>query len=218
MELDHLAISAATLADGAAYVENLFGVTLAPGGVHDALGTHNRLLSLGPDLYLEVIAVNPEGRAPGRPRWFDLDRFTGAPRLTNWILRCGDLPSALEQAPDGTGSIIELQRGDLRWRMAVPETGVLPLDGIAPALIEWQDGGHPAGRLPDSGCRLTSLRVCHPDVARISRAYGAIGRTEMVEGPPALEAVFETPKGRVLLTDRNTPAGGSDPAAIATSR
>ena len=48
LELDHLAVSAASLAEGAAAVEAVLGVTLAPGGVHPHMGTHNRLLSLGP--------------------------------------------------------------------------------------------------------------------------------------------------------------------------
>ena len=60
-------------------------------------------LSLGAGEYMEVIAVNPAAPPPGRPRWFDLDRFTGAPRITNWILRCDDLDAALSLAPPGTG-------------------------------------------------------------------------------------------------------------------
>ena len=38
---------------------------LESGGRHPHMGTHNRLLSLGPDLYLEVIAVDPDARSAG---------------------------------------------------------------------------------------------------------------------------------------------------------
>ncbi len=54
---DHLAISAASLEQGALAVEAMLGVGLEPGGKHAFMGTHNRLLSLGPGEYLEVIAI-----------------------------------------------------------------------------------------------------------------------------------------------------------------
>ena len=200
MQLDHLAICAGNLDDGVAFAEALFGVELAPGGTHEVMGTHNRLLSLGPDVYLEVIAIDPAGRDPGRPRWFDLDRFEGLPRLTNWIVRCDDLEATLAQAPEGTGAIMELERGDLRWRMAVPDSGVLPFDGLAPAVIEWQGAAHPAPRLPDRGCRLVSLEVGHPAGADLAAHYpGLVGPVHISSAASGLRATFDTPKGRVTL-------------------
>ena len=74
MRLDHLAVSAATLAEGTAHVEAALGIVLEPGGRHDRMGTHNRLLGLG-DIYLEVIATDPDAPEPAWPRWFDLDNF-----------------------------------------------------------------------------------------------------------------------------------------------
>ncbi len=132
LKLDHLALSAMTLADGVAHVRDTLGVELAQGGEHAAMGTHNRLLSLGPTVYLEVIAINPAAPYPGRPRWFDLDNFSGPPRLTNWVAQTDDLDRALALAPTGCGAPMALERGDLRWRMAVPENGKLPFDGAFP--------------------------------------------------------------------------------------
>uniref|UniRef100_UPI0039B8CB19 VOC family protein n=1 Tax=Albidovulum sp. TaxID=1872424 RepID=UPI0039B8CB19 len=83
---DHLAVSAASLDYGARVVEAALGIGLESGGKHPFMGTHNRLLSLGPGEYLEVIAIDPEAPGPERPRWFRLDTFTGPPRLTNWVL------------------------------------------------------------------------------------------------------------------------------------
>ena len=45
---DHIAVSATTLEERAAAVEAALGVTLEPGGRHGFMGTHNRLLRLGP--------------------------------------------------------------------------------------------------------------------------------------------------------------------------
>jgi hypothetical protein len=58
--LDHIAVVARSLEEGATYVEAVLGIGLSPGGKHDHMGTHNRLLSLGPHCYLEVISVDPD--------------------------------------------------------------------------------------------------------------------------------------------------------------
>ena len=199
--LDHLVICATDLDRGTAETEALLGVVLEPGGQHPVMGTHNRLLSLGPDLYLEVIAIDRESRPPGRARWFDLGRFSGPSRLAAWVVACDDLKATLEAAPAGAGTPLALARDDLRWRMAVPETGVLPFGGCYPALIEWQDGGHPAPRLPDSGCRLRSLRVRHPQAGALAAGLPDLGddRVGVETGPAALIAEIDTPDGVVTL-------------------
>jgi len=201
--LDHLAVCAETLDEGSAAVERTLGVRLAPGGKHPAMGTHNRLLRLSPGLYLEVIAVDPDAPPPGRPRWFDLDNFRGAPRLTNWVARCDDLTGMLSRAPDGSGDIMDLARGELRWQMAVPEDGKLPFGGAFPALISWQGTKHPEAILPDSGCRLVSLDIYHPQAEALRRALSGLIDEPMLavhEAPGrALRALIDTPSGRKVL-------------------
>jgi hypothetical protein len=44
------------------------------GGVHEKMGTYNRVLKLGQGCYLEIIAINPKAQKPERPRWVELDR------------------------------------------------------------------------------------------------------------------------------------------------
>ncbi len=194
--LDHLAVSAATLADGMAYVEAALGVRLGPIGQHVYMSTHNRLLGLGPSDYLEVIAIDPEAPAVPHPRWFRLDEFRGKPRLTNWICRVDDLDLALAAAPEGAGRAVSLSRGDFRWRMAVPADGRLPYADCFPALIEWQGGLKPQDRLADSGCRLIRLEVVHPEAGAL-RAHLALDdpRVRYVSGPAALRGTFATPHG-----------------------
>ncbi|WP_103258134.1 VOC family protein [Tabrizicola aquatica] len=199
LRLDHLAISAERLADGVAVIERLLGVPMAGGGQHPAMGTHNRLLSLG-DLYLEVIAVDPDATPPGRPRWFDLDRFSGPPRLTTWIVATDDIDTALTAGPPGWGAPMQLARGDYRWQMAVPGDGRLPFDGTCPALIRWQGALHPAPALPDHGLRLHRLTVSHPQAPALQAALALDDpRVTFTPGPPDLRAVIDTPKGPVPL-------------------
>jgi hypothetical protein len=202
LALDHIAISAATLESGTNWVEAALGVPLAGGGKHPHMGTHNRLLSLG-DLYLEVIAIDPAAPKPAQPRWFDLDRFLGPPRLSNWICRTDDLDAALAAAPPGAGTATDLQRGDYRWRFAVPATGRLPFDDCFPALIQWQGDLHPAKSLRDHGIRLTRLEITHPDAAALQVALSGLDdpRISLSPGPyPALRATFATPNGPRVLT------------------
>ena len=58
-------------------------------------GTHNLLLGLDDGLYLEVISIDPGAPQPAFPRWFDLDRFSGVPRISNWICRTDALGKLL---------------------------------------------------------------------------------------------------------------------------
>lgn len=202
LKLDHLAVSAATLEEGAAWVEATLGVPLTGGGKHPHMGTHNRLLGLG-DLYLEVIAIDPEAASPPHPRWFDLDHFQGPPRLTNWICRTDDLDAALAAAPEGTGTATDLARGDYRWRFAVPALGKLPFDDCFPALIQWQGDLHPARTLRDHGIRLTRLDITHPDAPALQAALEGLAdpRLHVRLGPyRSLRATFDTPQGLRVLT------------------
>jgi hypothetical protein len=194
-------VSAASLDEGAAAVEAALGVTLSAIGHHAHMATHNRLLGLGPGLYLEVIAIDPDAPKPAWPRWFDLDRFTGPPRVTNWVCRTDDLAAALAAAPTGTGVATALSRGDFRWRFGIPTSGVLPFADAYPALIEWQGDLHPADRLPDQGIRLTRFGVTCPDADALRAALPlADPRVTIATGPKGFRATFDTPHGVRVLT------------------
>ncbi len=200
MDLDHLAVACASLGDGAAWVESLLGVPLEPGGRHERFGTHNRLLSLGEGLYLEVIAPEP-GPAPEVPRWFGLDD-AGEPSLRNWIVRVPDLRAALADAPPDAGESLDLSRGPYAWSVAVPPNGSLPWSGAFPTLIQWREGGHPADSLPDRGVRLMGLEVGHPRAPRLKGLLSGLAdpRVNVVTADhPMLRARLQTPRGEVEL-------------------
>ncbi len=202
MLLDHLAVAGETLDDARSVVEEALGIPMQPGGEHDVFFTHNMLLGLDDGIYLEAIAINPAAPQPGRARWFDLDRFEGPARLTNWICRSDDLAADLNGMPDGMGTPVDLQRGDLRWQMAVPENGVLPFDNLAPALIRWQTDLHPADRLKASGIRLKRLIISHPEARELSRLLSGRlddARVNFEVGPVDMAAVFATPGGDRMI-------------------
>ena len=180
IHFDHVVIAARYLEEGVAWVESRLGVAMGAGGKHDAMGTHNRLLSLGPGRFLEVIAIDPAAPPPGRARWFELDtpamqaRLARGPALVTWVARTDDIDAAIATGAFGEPDVLPLVRGDFRWRIGVPPDGSLPLSGIAPTIIQWATR-HPSEVLPDVGCRLEKLTLCHPQAATMLKKLREAG-------------------------------------------
>ena len=207
--LDHLVIAAASLDQGEAYVEAKVGVRPTRGGKHEAMGTHNSVLRMGERVYLEVIAVDPDGVSPGRARWFELDRpemraaLAGSPRLIHWVVRCDDIDSARRACPVDPGPVHMLSRGEYRWSITIPDDGHLPGGGVMPTLIAWIDGHHPADSMPDQRIRLTSLAASHPTPGLVRSTLAALGLNSALrvsyDTTPRLAAMLATPRGPVAL-------------------
>lgn len=201
LELDHIAVLGETLDEAAAHVERALGVPMVPGGQHERYGTHNRLLGLAPELYLEAIAADPALAPPPDARWFGLDRFSGPPRLDKWILRCNDMDEALRVLPMA-GRAVRLQRGNLAWTMSVPEDGLLPFDGMFPALLQWHVPVPPGKTLAASGLALEGLVVSHPEADALRDLLAPHLDTAGIAfqtGAPRLRAAIRTPNGPVTL-------------------
>ncbi len=213
LALDHLVVAARTLEEGARWLEGRTGVPTVAGGRHARMGTHNRLMALGTDAYLEIIAIDPDAPAPGRPRWFALDtqamqaRLAAGPALVHWVARTGDLEAARNMAPDFVGEMLALSRGDYRWRIGVPRDGALPDGGAFPTLIQWEGDRHPAAELPQSGCALEMVTVRSPRVDAISATLDRLGlradaRLHFAHGEvAALSAILRSPRGMVILPE-----------------
>jgi hypothetical protein len=207
--LDHLIVAAATLEQGEDYIEGKLGVRPQRGGKHVTMGTHNSLLGLGPRTYLEVIAIDPDGTAPARPRWFELDRpamqatLRAAPRLLHWVARTSDIDVARGAAAIDPGPAHAHSRGAFRWRITIPDDGHLPGAGILPTLIEWPDAKHPADALPDLKLRIATLAAAHPEPAQMREALASLGLSETLQvtynATPRLAALVRTPRGTVAL-------------------
>ena len=174
------------------------------GGEHVRMGTHNCLLKLGEQLYLEVIAVDPRAPHPGRPRWFQLDEpdSVRAPRLATWVARSDDIRAAGAASTVPVGRIEPMSRGNFRWLITVPHDGRLALDGLAPTLIQWRSTTHPADTLKDFGCSLERLEGVHPEPAKVAAMLESIG----------FEGDFPVARGEKpsLLARIRTPAGERD--------
>lgn len=207
-EADHLVLAATTLAQGIDYIADLTGVAPRPCGKHSAMGTHNALLKLGERLYLEIIAIDPQGARPSRKRWFDLDDgdlkadLLERPRLIHWVARTADLDRATQLAGYDAGAIHRMERGDYAWRITVPDDGARPGRGVLPTLVQWESP-HPADALPVSGLSLEQLAGSHPDPAPVRRSLAVLGLEALLrvtyDRDVRLAAMLRTPRGLVAL-------------------
>jgi hypothetical protein len=206
---DHLVVAATTLADGIDYIASTTGATPHPGGKHVAMGTHNALLRLSERTFLEIIAIDPAGTRPARPRWFELDsialqaELAERPRLIHWVARTTGIEQAAAACPVPLGAVHPMARGNYRWRITIPDDGSLPAKGIVPTLIEWDVPQHPAESLPKSDVTLVSLAAQHREPADIRAALAALGLDGTLpvtyDRDARLAAMLRTPRGVVTI-------------------
>lgn len=202
--IDHITVTAPTLEAGADFVQRSLGILPQAGGEHPRMGTHNLLLRLGDALFLEVIAPNPGAAAPARSRWFGLDAMARdtAPSLATWVARTPDIRASVAACPVTLGNIEPMSRGALDWLITIPADGAPPLNGVAPALIQWSGDVHPAMSLQDHGLSLARLELFHPEPERIARMLLSLGLDEQLsvsrstdERAAGLVAHINTPQG-----------------------
>lgn len=210
LALDHLAVVAPSLEEGIAHVRACLGLAMPEGGRHREMGTRNHLLRLGDCTFLEVIAVDAEAPAPGRPRWFGLDAaariradWDSGRRLRGYVARTDDLTRLLARHP-GFGEALRMSRGALSWRFAVRPDGAWPEDGALPCPMKWGERPHPAAAMPDLGARLAGFAMLHPEPERIAalhRSLGLAGAPTIAAGPELrFRAEIATPAGMRTLT------------------
>lgn len=202
--LDHITVTAFSLEAGAAFVSEALGVAPQVGGEHPRMATHNLLLRLGDARFLEVIAPNPAASPPARPRWFALDDLgpQSHPSLSTWVVRTSNIHDAVSAAAEALGNVEPMSRGALDWLITIPADGSVPLDGCAPALIQWHGDVHPATRLEDKGLSLVRLEIVHPNPDRVSRLLASLELDA-----PVFVLPTETGASAHLLAYIDTPQG-----------
>jgi hypothetical protein len=216
-KIDHLVIAAGTLQQGVDHVREHLGVSMPFGGVHVKMGTHNHLMQLGNDTFLEVIAIDPEIEPPDRPRWFGLDdafirqQIENRPTLLAWVVNTPNLNRLIAQATFPLGKAERISRGKLSWYFGLPEDGRLLAGGMLPYAIEWQTDHHPAAGMADLGCRLQCLEIHHPYPLWLQSALTSIGAADLLQinalgknETPYITATIDTPGGVKKLRSFNS--------------
>lgn len=211
LKLDHLTVIAPTLAEGVAHVRACLDLDVPFGQRHDYMGTHNHLLQLGDTVYLEIVALDPAGRSPGRSRWFGLDdqkslraAWDAGRRLRGWVARTDVIDAILAGREAVFGRKVALPFVESSFDFALRDDGSLPLDGALPSIIDRRGKPRSMATIADLGTRLKSLVLTHPDPFSVSRIY----RELVIERPPDIvagpelryRARIETPAGMKELT------------------
>ncbi len=203
MLIDHLVYAAPGLPAAVADVAERFGVRARAGGRHIGLGTHNALLALGTQTYLEIIAPDPGQPEPSLPRPFGVDgvRHGG---LVSWARACDDIDAAVARARShgyDPGDVADAQRVGptgtvLRWRLTLNAMA----GGLVPFLISWGDTEHPARSAPH-GLTLEAFHLEHPDPPSLTPLLTALGADVEIKpaAAAALVARLSGPNGSKLL-------------------
>lgn len=217
-KIDHLVIGAANLKQGVEYVKNLLGVDIPYGGAHVKMGTHNHLMQLEKNTFLEIIAINNQINPPDSPRWFGLDdpfirqKIELEPALLTWVVNTKSINELIRRAVFSLGNPELITRGELNWYFGLPEDGRLLGGGMLPYAIEWQTDTHPSLNMANLGCNLFKIEIHHPYSKWLRSALESIDAQNLVEIKelpkntcPFLVAHISTPLGIKKLSSHATP-------------
>jgi hypothetical protein len=205
--LDHFMYAGRDLGELVSGFESMSGVAAGIGGSHPGLGTRNALASLGDDVYLELIAPDPEQHVAGS--WGELFRTFATPRIFTYIVRAQHLEGIRSVlAAEGIASdLIAASRktpagATLKWRLLLPREN--PFGDYIPKFIDWLDTPHP-GSTSVKGCTLGAFEIGHPDALRLGSILG-VARVDMPvvrADRPCFRAQLRTPKGLLILNSGN---------------
>lgn len=231
MTIDHLLYVGPDLGELVRDIEDRAGVEAAAGGTHPGQGTHNALLDLGDERYLELMAPDPQQTMTSptaTPFMFHRSiAYASTPQLFTWCAKTSDA-AAFAAAARSLGLSVATFPGsrltpagtELRWELVtVAGHG---LGGVVPFFIDWHDSPHPArsarAARTGPGLRLTELELRHPDSRALANLLAALAdaasggvatadtdspRLSIVAGAAAsLVARFEGTKGAFELTGR----------------
>ena len=209
--LDHLTVVPPDLAEGVAHVLECLDLDIPFGTRHEYMGTHNHRLQLGDRVYLEIVALDPEGVDPGRSRWFGLDDraqvrsdWDAGRRLRGWVASTDNMDRILSDHPGVFGEKVALPPQKPQFAFSLRVDGRLPHDGLAPSFIDHQGDPTSMDDIPDMGARLSGFRLEHPDPGPVKALYRdlAIDRCpSVVQGREVrYVAQIDVPAGSRVLT------------------
>lgn len=204
-QIDHIVMSFLNLEKACTKFESLTGITPTIGGQHLTKGTHNALVNIGDQIYLELIAPDPKNEQIKSPTWMAVSKIE-QPRITRWAIKSSDInKDALvlnnfnkQYGKIESGSRQKTDGSMLRWQLSDPGNDI-PID-IAPFLLDWQDSIHPTQDLKET-CSLESIMIIHESPQIYQPLFRSLGIDFQIKKGdyPAIKIALKTPKGIIHL-------------------
>ena len=204
-KIDHIVLSVPNLKEGILWVEKKLGIRPIYGGQHLTEGTHNALLNLGNECYLELLAIDISNKKINAPRWMGIDLIK-KPAITRWAVKSDNLEQEIEFLKNvnpllgnyKSGSREKSDGSILRWQLSIPLPE--PKIEVTPFLIDWGNSTHPSTSL-ETQCELVDLKFEHPEPTKIQKVMTNLNLDfEIKKGREArISVVIQTEEGMVEL-------------------
>jgi len=203
--LDHIVYCCKDLQAGMRLIHDLTGVRPIYGGRHLTKGTHNALIKIGAQSYLEILAPDPENKDVDPLRWMGIDLIE-EPVITRWAINSDNISlqaKTLQDYRPDYGSVQEGSRAlsdgsTLRWALTDPLGQ--PAVEVVPFLLDWKDSIHPTVHL-NQECTIIDISLYHPDPSKISPILSQLDLDMTIQKgtTESISITLETPKGQVLI-------------------
>ena len=142
-KIDHFVFGAKTLHDGSKVIRKILNEDLSEINVHETMGTHNRVISLG-SCYLEVISIDPKNQNANNNTWFNLsdkiyrEKFLKVPKLISFVISSEEFNSSIFFEKE-----FFVSRNKYKWFFKKPNFEYLNKNNFTntnlfPSLINWQ--------------------------------------------------------------------------------
>ncbi len=206
-DIDHLLVGCSNLDEGIAYVERLSGYRAVYGGAHQGRGTHNALLKMGPNSYLEILAPDPQ---QGELTWFKDIVSLSNPLLIGYAVRQSNLDEFAKTLRNKGIACIGPIAGSrarpdgqlLRWQTLFCEND---RGGLLPFFIDWDpQSPHPSTDAPSALALLSFTGTGQ----LLEEAIPPPGKrkVQMLERPVQLRARLKGLQGEFELVSKSIPS------------
>ncbi len=201
---DHFLVGCDFLENGIQFIKDKTGIEAVRGGKHPGVGTHNALISLGKNVYLEIIAPDPD--APALVSRYAFLRDLSSPQLFYWAAGTHDiekLEADYKKAGYTTGGVSpgSRRRTDgilLQWKTLFIET---EFSDLVPFFIQWDSNSlHPSTDAP-AGCTVEHFEIQTAQKEKVQKIFKGLQLNVPVEAGEKnrLVLILQTPKGKIYL-------------------
>ena len=177
-KIDHFVFGANTLSEGSNTIKKILNEDLSEINVHETMGTHNRVISLGSS-YLEVIALDPKNQNTNNNTWFNLsdkiyrEKFLKIPKLISFVISSDDLSSSIFFEKE-----FFVSRNKYKWFFKKPNFEYLRKNNFTntnlfPSLINWQSVS-PLNEMKNSSYIFESLEIILNKKGRVFLPFKSI--------------------------------------------